>query len=187
MVKVKFLAGIARRIAETIGTEAMPPVRETLGRLSAQAAMVEGMVWGMEAAGHDQNGFFVPDKHLMYAAQVLTQELYPRLIDTIRSLAGGALIMLPSSERDFSNPELAAIIGKTQRSAASEPEERVKFLKLAWDAVGSEFGSRHTQYEMFYAGAPFVTCGHSFRTYDWGAADALVQRILDGYRRGSSA
>jgi len=178
MVKVKFLVGVAHRIAETIGTAAMPPVRETLGRLAAQAAMVEGMVWGMEAAGHDETGYFVPDKHLMYAAQVLTQELYPRVIDTIRGLAGGALIMLPSSERDFDNPELAAIIAKTQRSAIAEPEDRVKFLKLAWDAVGSEFGSRHTQYEMFYAGAAFVTCGHSFRTYDWPAADALVQRML---------
>ena len=36
-------------------------------------------------------------------------------------------------------------------------ENRVKFFKLAWDAVGSEFASRHTQYEMFYAGASFVT------------------------------
>ena len=35
----------------------------------------------------------------------------------------------------------------------------MKFYKLAWDAVGSEFGSRHTQYEMFYAGATFVTKG----------------------------
>ena len=182
-VKVKFLVGVARRIAETIGTAAIPPVRETLGRLAAQAAMVEGMVWGMEAAGHEENGYFVPDKHLMYAAQVLTQELYPRLIDTIRGLAGGALIMLPSSERDFANPELTAVINKTQRSAAAEPEDRVRFLKLAWDAVGSEFGSRHTQYEMFYAGAPFVTCGHSFRTYDWEGADALVQQIMDGHGR----
>jgi 4-hydroxyphenylacetate 3-monooxygenase len=115
----------------------------------------------------------------MYAAQVLTQELYPRLVDTIRGLAGGALIMLPSSERDWANPELAAIIEKTQRSPIAGPRERVDFLKLAWDAIGSEFGSRHTQYEMFYAGAPFVTCGHSLRTYDWPAAEALVQRMLE--------
>ena len=46
----------------------------------------------------------------------------------------------------------------------------MKFLKAAWDAIGSEFGSRHTQYEMFYAGARFVTCGHSFRTFDWNDA-----------------
>ena len=156
----------------------MPPVREALGRLAAQAAMVEGMVAGMEAAGHMQDGYYVPDKHMMYAAQVLTQELYPRLIETIRGLAGGALIMLPSSERDWANPELAAIIEKTQRSPIAAPQERVHFLKLAWDALGSEFGSRHTQYEMFYAGAPFVTCAHSYRTYDWAAADALVQKML---------
>jgi 4-hydroxyphenylacetate 3-monooxygenase len=178
VAKTRFLVGAARRLAETIGTAEMPPVRETLGRLAAQAAMVDGMVWGMEAKGHPESGAFVPDKHLMYAAQVLTQELYPRLVETIRGLAGGALIMLPSSERDWANPELAAIIEKTQRSAVAAPRGRVDFLKLAWDAIGSEFGSRHTQYEMFYAGAPFVTCGHSLRTYDWEAADALVQQML---------
>ena len=58
------------------------------------------------------------------------------------------------------------------------PEQKVKFLKAAWDAVGSEFGSRHTQYEMFYAGARFVTCGHSFRTFDWKSAGGLVDSLL---------
>ena len=177
-VKVRFLLGVARRLADTIGTTAMPPIRETLGKLAAQAAMVEGMVAGMEAAGHMEGGYYVPNKHMMYAAQVLTQELYPRLIDAIRGLAGGALIMLPSSSRDAENPDLARIIGLTQRSPISNAADRVDFLKLAWDAIGSEFGSRHTQYEMFYAGAPYVTCAHSFRTYDWSAADALVQNML---------
>ena len=57
----------------------------------------------------------------------------------------------------------------------------MKFLKAAWDAIGSEFGSRHTQYEMFYAGARFVTCGHSFRTFDWENASGLVDRLLSSY------
>jgi 4-hydroxyphenylacetate 3-monooxygenase len=177
-VKLRFLAGLARRLAETIGIAGMPPVREQLGWIAAQAAMVEGMVYGMEAAGHIENGAFVPDKHLMYAAQVVTQELYPRLVEAIRGLSGGALIMLPSSARDWANPEIAQIIAKTQRSPIAGAAERVRFLKLAWDAIGSEFGSRHTQYEMFYAGARFVTCGHSFRTYDWAAAAALVAAML---------
>ncbi|HJU17296.1 MAG TPA: 4-hydroxyphenylacetate 3-hydroxylase N-terminal domain-containing protein [Stellaceae bacterium] len=192
-VKIRFLAGVAHRLAETIGIAGLPPVREQLGWIAAQAAMVDGLVCGMEAAGHVENGAFVPDKHLMYAAQVLTQELYPRLVEAIRGLAGGALIMLPSSARDWKNPEIAEIIAKTQRSPITptprehgsrgdlkSAEERVRFLKLAWDAIGSEFGSRHTQYEMFYAGAQFVTRGHSFRTYDWAAADALVARLLAG-------
>ena len=102
-------------------------------------------------------------------------------VQSIRDLAGGALIMLPSSVLDFANPEIRAIIEKTQRSASMDPEHKVKFMKAAWDAIGSEFGSRHMQYEMFYAGARFVTTGHSFRTYDWNGATALVEALLASY------
>ena len=73
------------------------------------------------------------------------------------------------------------LINKTQKSPAVAPEERVKLFKLAWDAVGSEFGSRHAQYEMFYAGAPFVTKGHAFRTYDWASATGMVDRLMAEY------
>jgi 4-hydroxyphenylacetate 3-monooxygenase len=180
-VKIQFLVAIGRRIADTIGTSAMPPIREQLGRLAAQAAMVEAMVYGMEAAGRMHEGAFVPHKHFMYAAQVLTQELYPKLVNTLRELAGGALIMLPSSEADLADPELRAIIERTQRSPAMAPMARIKFLKAAWDAIGSEFASRHTQYEMFYAGAAFVTASHSFRTYDWEAAGGLLDALLSDY------
>jgi 4-hydroxyphenylacetate 3-monooxygenase len=98
---------------------------------------------------------------------VLTQQLYPEVIKALRELAGGGLIMLPSSIADFADETLRDLIGKTQRSPTTSSEGRVKFFKLAWDTIGSEFASRHTQYEMFYAGANFVTKGHSFRTFDW--------------------
>ena len=163
-----------------------PQVREQLGNLAAQAAMVKGLVYGMEAGGGEYHGYFVPDTNLMYASQVLTQELYPRFITAIRELAGGGLIMLPSSAKDFANPELAALIHKTQKSPATDPEGRVKFMKLAWDAVGSEFASRHTQYEMFYAGAQFVTRGHAYRTYDWAAATGMVDDIMSRYDLAAS-
>jgi len=187
MVKTRFLLGVARKITETIGTIALPPVREKLGWLSAKVAMVEGMVYGMEAAGHLHNGFYVPNRNLMYSAQVVTQELYPQLVNAIRELAGGALIMLPSSEDDLRNPELLPIIRKTQVSGHMSPEERVKFLKLAWDALGSEFASRHLQYEMFYAGAQFVTCGHSFRTRNWAESTGLAERVLSARAAPSPA
>ena len=180
-VKIAFLAGLARRVTEAIGTIKIPSVSEQLGYLAAQVGMVEAMLSGMEASGTQLGEWYVPNKHFMYSAQVLTQDLYPRVIQTIRELAGGALIMLPSSVRDFANPEMTAIIHKTQRSAALEPEQKVKFLKAAWDAIGSEFGSRHTQYEMFYAGARFVTASHSFRTFDWHEATALVEGLLASY------
>ncbi len=181
MVKMRFLLGIARRIAETNGTVEFPQVRETLGTLAAQNTMVDALVHAMEVKGEMWGEYFVPDRHTLYSAQVLTQQMYAQVITTLRDLAGGGLIMLPSSVADFANPELRELIGKTQQSPAASSEGRVKFFKLAWDAIGSEFASRHTQYEMFYAGASFVTKGHSFRTFDWDRSTGLVDRMLDSY------
>ena len=66
-----------------------------------------------------------------------------------------------------------------------EPFERVKFFKLAWDAIGSEFASRHVQYEMFYAGAMFVLKNHAFHAYDWDRSAALLDELLASYGLGS--
>ncbi len=181
--KLRFLTGLARRVCETIGTVNMPPVRDALGKLAAQTAMVEAMLHGMEASGSQQGEFFVPNKHMMYSAQVITQNLYPEIANTIRELSGGGLIMLPSSAADYANPEMARIIRTTQQSPAAGSDEKVKFMKLAWDAVGSEFASRHLQYEMFYAGANFVTRAHSFRTYDWARAGGMVDEFMASYDR----
>jgi 4-hydroxyphenylacetate 3-monooxygenase len=180
-VKLKFLCGLAHRITQAIGTTNSPSVREQLGSLAADVGTVAAMLAGMEAEGTMRGEWYVPNRHYMYSAQVLTQDLYPRFVNALRALAGGSLIMLPSSREDFCNPELAKIIKTTQRAATMSAEEKVKFLKLAWDAIGSEFGSRHTQYEMFYAGARFVTTGHSYRTFDWSDATGMIDGLLANY------
>lgn len=181
LVKMRFLMGIARKTAETNGILAFPQVRETLGQISAQCTMVDALVHSMEVKGSHKNGYFVPDPATLYAAQVLTQQSYNAFIGSLRELAGGGLIMLPSSVADFADAETRALINKTQQSPTTDSEGRVKFFKLAWDAVGSEFASRHTQYEMFYAGATFVTKNHAFRSFDWDSSTQLVDRMLDSY------
>jgi 4-hydroxyphenylacetate 3-monooxygenase len=180
-VKVKFLLGLARRVTEAIGTTNFPTVTERLGFMAAQASMVDAVVSGIETGGSQQGQYWVPNRHLIYTAQVLFQEMYPQLVNAIRELAGGSLIMLPSSIADFKDPMLSKIVNTTQRAATMQPSDKVKFLKACWDAIGSEFGSRHLQYEMFYTGARYVTTAHSFRTYDWAAASALVDGLLSSY------
>lgn len=180
-VKLRFLTGVAHRTAEINGIVGFPQVREMLGQLAAEVSMVEAFVLGMEAKGTQRGQYFTPDRALLYGAQVLTQQLYAKVINTLRELAGGGMIMLPSSVKDFANPELAALIGKTQQSPAANAVDKVKFYKLAWDAVGSEFASRHSQYEMFFAGATFVTKGHAFRTFDWAQSTALLDKMLSSY------
>ncbi len=180
-VKLRFLLGLAHRIAETNGILGFPQTRETLGLLAAKASSIEAMVIAMEAEGEDFFGTFVPDRRLLVSAQVLAQTIYPEFIEAIRGLSGGGLVMVPSSAADFDGGEIERIIHASQRSPVLGSEDRVKLMKLAWDAIGSEFGSRHLQYEMFYSGPQFAIRGNSYRFHDWTGPTAMVQGFMDSY------
>lgn len=181
MVKLRFMLGVARKIAETNNIINYPQVRETLGLMAAKVSNIEALVIAMELKGEKFQECYVPDRSLLCTAQVIAQTTYPEIAEAIRSLSGGGMIMVPSSYADFATPETNALIHKTQRSTIATSEERVKLMKLAWDAVGSEFGSRHLQYEMFYSGAPFVTRGNAFRFFDWDGVKDPVNRFMGSY------
>ena len=180
-VKLRFLVGLARKVAEANGVIGFAPVRESLGALAAKATMIEAMVAGMEASGETFEGCYVPDRAMLCAAQAIAQQTYPQVIEAIRQLSGGGLIMLPSSQADLMEPATLEIVMNSQMSPAMGSLDRVKLFKLAWDAVGSEFGSRHLQYEMFYSGSSMVLNGHNYRFFDWARAVGMVEGFMASY------
>jgi 4-hydroxyphenylacetate 3-monooxygenase len=95
-----------------------------------------------------------------------------------RELAGGSMIMLPSSVRDLDDPEIAADLERYTSTPGFDSRERVAALKLAWDLIGSEFAGRHEQYEKFYGGASFLVKQNMYRNYDFPRAEALVEKAL---------
>lgn len=179
--KIRFLLGLARKVADVNGTIGFPQVRDTLGALAAKSAVMDGVVAGMEARGSMHNGYFVPNRQMLCGAQATAQLLYPEISDTIRGMCGGGVIMLPSSLQDLDDDDTWNLLERTQSSPAVNSIQRIKFFKLMWDALGSEFGSRHLQYEKFYSGAQFVLNGHNFRNYDWTRATDLVDGFMSSY------
>jgi 4-hydroxyphenylacetate 3-monooxygenase len=70
----------------------------------------------------------------------------------LQDVASG-LIYVNSSANDFKNPDIRPDLDKYLRgSGGAEAVDRVKLMKLLWDAVGTEFGARHELYERNYAG-----------------------------------
>jgi 4-hydroxyphenylacetate 3-monooxygenase len=122
-----------------------------------------------------------PKDALLYASQVFQQAMYPGLLNQIRGLMGGSLIQLPATASELRASGSAADIERYVRWPKAGGRQRVKLLKLLWDALGSEFASRHLQYEMFYAGEPAAIQGREFRNFDWAAAEALIDRCLASY------
>ena len=180
--KLQFLAGLALRVAKMNGSERLPPVKGALGEISAYAAMVGGLVLAQEQDCRiDDDGLAWPAPAPCFANMTLQSQIYPKLLHMVRDLCGGGLIQLPSGANDYANPEIARDLERYVQSPGFPSVERVKLLKLVWDMVGSEFASRHHQYEMFYAGAPFLVKMRMFDNFDFGAADDLVAQALASY------
>ena len=55
---------------------------------------------------------------------------------------------------------------------------RIALVRLLWDFIGTEFGSRHQQYEKFYGGSSFLVKQNVYRNYDFKRATALVDAAL---------
>ena len=178
--KLRFLMGLTKRLCEITGVDAMPPVQIELGGMAAFATIVDSMVRAQETeATIDGEGTVWPSKRALYAVMSLQSEINPRLNNTLRELAGGSIIMLPSSIKDFQNPATAADIERYIASPGFSSKERVAILKLVWDFIGSEFAGRHEQYEKFYGGASFLVKQNMARAYDFAGATKMVERALN--------
>ena len=180
--KLRFLVGLAHRITRMNGSIAQPIVQGRVAELAMYAAMYEGLLDAqIETAQPNANGVFVPNPQPHYAAMNLQSIIYPLMLDIVRDLSGGGMIQLPASVGDLFHPQIGPDLRRYVQSPDFPAEQRVRLLKLCWDAIGSEFAGRHQQYEKFYAGAPFIVRTHMYRHYNFALSDRLVDKALSGY------
>jgi 4-hydroxyphenylacetate 3-monooxygenase len=172
-------------VAKATGADQVPAVKETLGRISAQEAMIAGMVNGQindyeTWPGGPQN-YVCFNRRMMYGALEWCTQNYSKFIDELRELCGGGVFQMPANISVMNDADLARNFQTYWQTPQVDSLSRMKLFKLAWDMVGSEFAGRHQQYEKFYAGASFIIRNHSYRETDWAAFNKIVENLMSGY------
>ena len=138
------------------------------------------MLLAHETAAPIENGVLWPSVITLYSAMAMQSELNGRMLETIRELVGSAFITLPSFDWPISATRKSPpTIERYMRSGTTDAKTRIALMRLIWDFLGSEFGSRHQQYEKFYGGASFVVKQNVYRNFDFKRATALVDRALN--------
>jgi 4-hydroxyphenylacetate 3-monooxygenase len=177
--KLRFMMGLAKRMNEMTGNDTHPAVNIEMGELAALVTIVDSMLSAHEVLSTiDADGVLWPSQTTLYAVMSLQSEINGRMLEIIRELAGAAMITLPSSARDFVSPDMSRDIERYMQSGAADAKTRVATLRMAWDFIGTEFGSRHAQYEKFYGGASFLVKQNLNRFYDYRRATTLVDAAL---------
>ncbi|WP_281355164.1 4-hydroxyphenylacetate 3-hydroxylase C-terminal domain-containing protein [Phytoactinopolyspora limicola] len=110
--------------------------------------------------------------------------MYPNAVgDRYPNLAHRLWVLqLPSGVADLNSPVTAPDVQRYIQSPGVGSIERIKLSRLAWDISGSEFAGRHQQYEIFYAGAPFVVRGvYTFHNFGYDEHVARLDEFLATY------
>ena len=167
--KLRFILGVTRKVAEMNGIAQVPAVRDMLADLCIRVAMLEGLL----AAETDiteawPNGYIAPDRQTMYATMDWTMRDYPDFVQVVRELLGSHPFQQPADVSVFDNPETREMYSTFVMAEAEDAVERYKLMRLVWDLVGSEFASRHIQYEMFYNGPRHVDRTRASHYFRWG-------------------
>ncbi len=181
-VKLEFLAGLAMKLVEVGHGQGDQGTQAILGGdIAALCAAFDALVKAAERFPLISEGYARPHPQYIYAGMSLQRRYIVDLYRTVRELAGGAFQALPSSELAFVSEDTRAITERYYQSTVTSARERVKLLKLVWDFIGTEFGGRQLQYEMFYSAAQPVVNRRMFRSYDWTSSKGMVDRLLGEY------
>jgi 4-hydroxyphenylacetate 3-monooxygenase len=153
-VKLDFMVGIIAKALRATGADEFRGNQAMLGEVIAwrnlfwaisDAMAMNPVPWVGDAV--------LPNVQSGASYRVFAGEAYGRIKEVVEKIIASGLIYLPSSTKDFHNPEIDKYLEKYVRgSYGMGHRERIKIMKLLWDSIGTEFGGRNELYEMNYAG-----------------------------------
>jgi 4-hydroxyphenylacetate 3-monooxygenase len=79
---------------------------------------------------------------------------------------------------------LAGDIAKFYQGASIDAKKRVRLFRLAWDLIGTQFGSRQTLYERFFNGDVVQLRQRRFATYDYSRAETSLELFMQELESG---
>ena len=153
-VKLDFLVGVIAKALRAAGSDEFRGNQAMLGEVIAW----RNLFWAISDAMASNPMPWVGDAVLPNAQsgsayRVFAGDAYARIKEIVEKIVASSLIYLPSSAKDFKNPAIEPYLKQYVRgSHGIDYKERIKIMKLLWDAIGTEFGGRHELYEYNYAG-----------------------------------
>src|SRR3984893_18510414 len=154
-VKLDFIAGLLYKAARATGVDGFRGVQAQIGEVIGW----RNLFWSLsDAMAYNPepwvNGAVLPNGRAASTYRLFMTEAYPAIRNIIEKVVASGLIYLPSHARDFKNPDIDKYLQRYVRgSNGIDYKQRIKIMKLLWDAIGTEFGARHELYEMNYAGS----------------------------------
>jgi 4-hydroxyphenylacetate 3-monooxygenase len=177
-VKFDFLCGLLLKGLDMTGTGDFRGVQTRVGELLNYRNLFWTCVDSMVNNPTTWNdGTAVPNVDACNTYRMMSSIAYPRAKEIFQQDLGSALIYQNSNAVDWKNAEMRPFLDKYVRGSGDRSGvDRIKIMKLIWDAIGTEFGGRHELYERNYSGKYRSFVDECLSEYDlngWTAPDLI--------------
>ncbi len=200
--KLRFMIGLASKIIDVLGREEQAHYRSLIGELCAYDEMADGLIdssarevltkanaeiknaanpdFSLEDHLKEMAALFAKPERGMVGMSTLrffVPQMNKKIADVIRFVGSSSLVMTPTAA-DFAHPKIGPLLEEYIAGAGVTAKERVQVMKLAWDAVSTQFGGRQDIYETFFAGDPELGRQLHYQTPKRAGYVAMVDRLL---------
>ncbi|WP_223461095.1 MULTISPECIES: 4-hydroxyphenylacetate 3-hydroxylase family protein [unclassified Pseudomonas] len=185
-VKMDFICGLLAKVLASNGSSEFRGVRTRFAEIVA----LRNMLWMLtenlcQSPEVRKDQSVVPRLEAAATVRYFGTQIMSQLKPIFNTILGGAPIMQVASWLDMANPQIRPLIDGYYQGNHQSASERMKLIKLLWDALGSEFAGRHELYEHNYAGnneqVRLDMLRHCESIGVMDQCKALVDQCLDDY------
>jgi anthranilate 3-monooxygenase (FAD) / 4-hydroxyphenylacetate 3-monooxygenase len=165
--KLELMTGAAMKVAETIKVDGFLHVQQMLGETIGVLELAKSCIIRSELE-YETTAIDTVRASLtpLQTLRGFLPRAYPQIVEVLQKVSGGGILNTPSAE-DF-NSEISGDIERYYGAAAGVTATyRIKLFKLVWDLAGDAFGSRHLQYERYWAGDPVRLLAGNYMAYEF--------------------
>lgn len=177
LAKAEFMLSLALRIARSAKIDEHLHVQGMLSEMIVFRENIKAVICASEAgATETPHGTVAPDSNALWVLRMSFPKMFVRMQEIIQMLGASGLVGMPSYAELQSDS--AEMIERFYQSVNSSADERIKLLRLAFDASMSSFAGRQQLYERFYTGDPVRLGGTLFNMYNKKPFHDRIEGIL---------
>jgi 4-hydroxyphenylacetate 3-monooxygenase len=179
-VKLDFICGLLLRATEMQRTTDFRGVQALLGELLGMRHNIWALSTAMAAeAQPGPGGYLLPNLNYALQWRNVYGDTFTRARTMFHNVLAGNLIQIPSSARDFKNPDSRQWIDRYWKGATDTAEERVKLIRLIWDLFLSEFAGRTEAHERNFAGGYEANRVETYLAAEQMGLNATLKAMVD--------
>jgi 4-hydroxyphenylacetate 3-monooxygenase len=173
--RAEIFAGIAQVIAEVLGTDSIPQVRDAIARVTAYAATLKAFIVAAEDEAEMWNGVCIPSDPLVTAGRLHSLEHYPEVMTILRDLSGQGMISR-FTKAQFDHPDIGAKLEEFLPGTGVSARAKNRLFNLVWDLTCSSHAMRVALFENVNALPPSAIRAEIYQSHDRSEWAGFVRR-----------